>query len=88
MNDSKVSAIAEEVGFWKVWEEIENAVVDGCYLNNMELHWLIARNAEVDHGYDAAEAAARSHGFDGVAHMLKNVKEQALEDLDTRTFDW
>lgn len=86
MADSKVLTIADEIGFWAVWDEIERAGVHGRYLNNMELHWLIARNAEVDNGYDAAEASARAHGFDGVAHMLNNVKEQALEDVNARAF--
>lgn len=88
MTDSKVLEIANATGFNAVWEEIENAPNNGRYLDNLELHWLIARNAEVSGGIEAAEAEARAHSFESVAHMFTSVKDQALEDLDTRAFDW
>lgn len=88
MSDSKVLAIAEETGFNAVWDEIEKAPNNSRYLDNLELHWLIARNAEVEGGIEAAEEQARAHSFNSVAHMFVSVKDQALEDLESRSFDW
>lgn len=88
MKDSVVVEIAKETGFWAAWEEIEKAPNHGRYLDNLELHWLIARNAEVSGGVEAAENEAKAHSFESVKHMFTSVKDQALEDLENRAFDW
>lgn len=86
MENSLVLALAESTGFNAAWDLIESAKVNGSYLNNMESHFLSVRNAEVE-GRDP-EAVAKQLSFDSVEHMLTNVKNQALEDLELRSFDW
>ena len=43
--NSKVLAIADKVGYWKCWDDMEK--LGGRYLDNLELHYCQARNAEV-----------------------------------------
>lgn len=83
---SKVIAAAEETGFNKAWDIIEAAKVQGHYLDNMEMHYIEARNFETNGG-DADDFAKRL-GFESVEHMFRNVSNQALEDLELRSFDW
>ena len=81
-----VIATAEATGFNKAWDIIEAAGVNGRYLDNMEMHYIDARNFEVNGG--DANDFAKQHGFDDLAHMFTNVSNQALEDLELRSFEW
>lgn len=75
--------LAETTGFNAAWDAIEAAGVHGQYLNNLEFHYLLARNAEVE-GRDP-NIEAKANGFDSVEHMFTNVANQALEDLELRS---
>lgn len=82
---------AEKVGFWAIWEAIETAKAPGKYLDNLELHYIEISNAfydggEGETGLDAAEAKAKSIGFESVEHTFKAVALQAEEDFYSRSF--
>ena len=86
MNDSLVIATAEATGFYQVWDKILAAPNNSRYLENLELHHHEARETEL-RGEDV-NAFAKAHGFNDLSHMFTSVKDQALEDLELRSFDW
>lgn len=81
-----VLATAESTGFNKAWDIIEAAKVNSRYMDNLEMHFVEARNFEVEGG--DANDFAKSNGFDNLAHMFTSVANQALEDLELRSFEW
>lgn len=86
MTNSMVMALAESTGYYQAWDTIQAAKDNSRYLENIELHHYQAREAEL-RGEDLT-AFAKALGFDDLRHMFVSVKDQALEDLELRSFDW
>ncbi|ABR24776.1 hypothetical protein phi1p266 [Escherichia phage Phi1] len=86
--NSKVLAIADKVGYWKCWDDMEK--LGGRYLDNLELHYCQARNAEVV-GVAIEDIPSKVFGFskdDTLEYVFKAVMDQAWEDAETRALDW
>lgn len=86
--NSKVLAIADKVGYWKCWDDMEK--LGGRYLDNLELHYCQARNAEVE-GVAIEDIPSKIFGFskdDTLEYVFKAVMNQAWEDAETRALDW
>lgn len=86
--NSKVLAIADKVGYWKCWDDMEK--LGGRYLDNLELHYCQARNAEVA-GVAIEDIPPKVFGFpkdDTLEYVFKAVMDQAWEDAETRALDW
>lgn len=86
--NSKVLAIADKVGYWKCWDDMEK--LGGRYLDNLELHYCQARNAEVG-GVAIEDIPSKVFGFskdDTLEYVFKAVMDQAWEDAETRALDW
>lgn len=86
--NSKVLAIADKVGYWKCWDDMEK--LGGRYLDNLELHYCQARNAEVA-GVEIEDIPSKVFGFskdDTLEYVFKAVMDQAWEDAETRALDW
>lgn len=86
--NSKVLAIADKIGYWKCWDDMEK--LGGRYLDNLELHYCQARNAEVS-GVAIEDIPSKIFGFskdDTLEYVFKAVMDQAWEDAETRALDW
>lgn len=86
--NSKVLAIADKVGYWKCWDDMEK--LGGRYLDNLELHYCQARNAEVA-GVAIEDIPSKIFGFakdDTLEYVFMAVMNQAWEDAETRALDW
>lgn len=86
--NSKVLVIADKVGYWKCWDDMEK--LGGRYLDNLELHYCQARNAEVA-GVAIEDIPSKVFGFakdDTLEYVFMAVMNQAWEDAETRALDW
>lgn len=83
--NSVVLSAADKTNFWIVWDKIDAAIPTGNkYLDNMEMHYIEARNMECA-GFSAEEIAKRM-SFESLEHMFTSVANQAEEDFELRSF--
>lgn len=78
---------AVEKRFNAIWDLIEKEEgASSRYLNNLELHYVGAMNAEHDHK-GGADEFARGYGFNNANEMIEAVVLQAEEDYTERALD-
>lgn len=83
-----VTAIADKVGYWAVWDECEK--VGGRYVDNLEMHFCQAQNAAFK-GMAIEDIPQKVFGFtegDTLEDVFLCVMNQAQEDAANKAFDW